>query len=235
MKKQLTIAYCVLLFTSACERKAAENKVEPHVALDTIEQKVSYVIGFNTAQQLHKEGYSLDAEVTSIAIADFNNGVEPRMSKEEMRAAMTTFQTELQERRQELLARDTERNSAQGQLFLSENGKRENVVTTKSGLQYEIVTPGSGATSEVTDRVYVNYQGSFVDGEVFDSGENVDFIVNQVIPGWVEGLQLMNTGAKWKLFIPPALAYGESGSGKVGPNATLIFEIELLRIEKSSE
>lgn len=228
-------ASCILLFASGCTQEPIENNAQPEISLDTIEQKVSYVIGFNTAQQIKDEGYALDAAVVSAAIEHLNSGLEPQLSKEEMRAAMTTFQTEIQERRQDLITKQTEQNTVQGQAFLAENAERENIVTTKSGLQYEIVTAGSGTTAKVTDRVFVNYKGSSINGEVFDSGENVDFIVNQVIPGWVEAIQLMNIGAKWKLFIPPALAYGAAGSGQIGPNATLIFDIELLNIEAKDE
>ena len=129
-----------------------------------------------------------------------------------------------------------EENLSQGEAFLAENGKREGVISLPSGLQYEVIHDVSGDTPEATDTVVTHYRGTLIDGKEFDSshrrGEPASFPVNRVIPGWTEALQLMTVGSKWKLFIPSNLAYGEGGAGKViGPNATLIFEIELLGIQ----
>ena len=128
-----------------------------------------------------------------------------------------------------------EENLSQGEAFLAENGNREGVISLPSGLQYEVIHDVSGVTPEATDTVVTHYRGTLIDGKEFDSshrrGEPASFPVNRVIPGWTEALQLMTVGSKWKLFIPSNLAYGEGGAGKViGPNATLIFEIELLGI-----
>jgi len=129
-----------------------------------------------------------------------------------------------------------EKNLKEGEAFLQENAKREGVVALPSGLQYEVIEEGTGKSPKPGDEVTVHYRGTLVDGTVFDSsyerGEPVTFPVEGVIPGWTEALQLMKEGAKWKLFIPPSLAYGERGAGQViGPNATLLFEVELISVQ----
>ncbi len=128
---------------------------------------------------------------------------------------------------------DPAQNKKAGEAFLAENAKKEGVMTTPSGLQYQVLRPGEGLQPKASDSVTVNYSGSFITGGQFDSGENITFPLNGVIPGWTEGLQLMKEGAKYRFFIPPALAYGESGAGRViPPNSTLIFEVELVKVNR---
>lgn len=126
---------------------------------------------------------------------------------------------------------DAERHKQESNKFLSENRLKPDVVTTPSGLEYQVLQPGTGATPKATDTVTVNYRGSLISGSEFDSGEGISFPLNGVIPGWTEGLQLMKEGAKYRFFIPPELAYGERGAGRViPPNAALIFDVELVKV-----
>ncbi|HYE36999.1 FKBP-type peptidyl-prolyl cis-trans isomerase [Methylocaldum sp.] len=126
---------------------------------------------------------------------------------------------------------NAEKNKEESVKFLTDNGQKPGVVTTASGLQYQVLSEGSGASPKATDTVTVNYRGSLVSGQEFDNGENVSFPLNGVIPGWTEGLQLMKEGAEYRFFIPPELAYGESGAGRViPPNAALVFDVELVKV-----
>ena len=175
--------------------------------------------------------------IPALDIADFANGVKavyenakPEMTYDEAKQIINEFFTRMQ---QEI----TEKNREIGEKFLEENKKRAGVVTLPSGLQYEVITEGKGDKPRITDKVKCHYEGTLVNGQVFDSsikrGEPAVFGVNQVIAGWVEALQLMPVGSKWKLYIPAALAYGERGAGDIiGPDSTLIFEIELIDIIK---
>ncbi len=230
MKKQIITAFIVCIATYGCKNEKTEEPVVEKVELDSIEKKVSYVLGFDSARRMQHEGFTLDSQVIALAVDEFNSGTESRMTEDEMRAAMTAFQTQMREKRQERITKESDGNLKQGQEFLAENAKREGVVVLDSGLQYEVLAEGSGDSPSAADVVSVNYKGSFISGELFDSGEGVSFQVGQLIPGWVEALPLMKTGAKWKLFIPSDLAYGPGGTGNIGPNTTLIFEMELLAI-----
>lgn len=126
-----------------------------------------------------------------------------------------------------------EQNRREGAAFLAENAKKDGVVTTATGLQYQIVKEGSGVQPNAKDSVTVNYQGSFISGSEFDSGEGITFPLSGVIPGWTEGLQLMKEGAEYRFFLPPELAYGESGAGRlIGPNMTLVFNVELIKVNR---
>ena len=234
MKIKLLSAAVAVLALSACKQEAVETKPEAVTTLDTLEQKVSYIIGYNTAKQLDMGGFDVDSSIVKSAMDDVTNGVEAKLTDEEMRATMMTFQTTMQERAQEQRTKALEENLQKGEAFLAENGKREGVVTTESGLQYEVITEGTGEKPSPTDRVSVNYKGTLIDGEQFDANDGVEFVVNQLIPGWVEALPMMPVGSKWKLFIPANLAYGAGGSGKIGPNSALIFEMELLSIVDAS-
>ena len=128
---------------------------------------------------------------------------------------------------------DPEQNRKDGAAFLAENGKKPGIATTPSGLQYQVINAGKGSKPAATDSVTVNYQGMFINGKSFDSGEDISFPLNGVIPGWTEGLQLMQEGAKYRFFVPPELGYGEAGAARViPPNATLIFEVDLLKVNR---
>jgi FKBP-type peptidyl-prolyl cis-trans isomerase FklB len=159
------------------------------------------------------------------------------MTDQDMIETMTAFQKEVMAKQQEAVKKLGEKNKAEGEAFLAENKKKEGVTTLPSGLQYKAVKAGSGKKPKATDTVTVHYRGTSIDGTEFDSsyrrGQPVSFPVNGVIPGWTEALQLMEEGAKWQVFIPSGLAYAERGAGReIGPNAALIFEIELISIQE---
>ncbi|VUD53640.1 Outer membrane protein MIP [Thalassocella blandensis] len=236
MKKLIlmTVAGVTVLSLVACN-KEAEKEAPKELVLDTVEKKVSYIVGYNTAQQVKASGFALDSQAMAAAIDHVNTDAEALLTEEEMRATMMAFQADMMEKRQAEQTKAMEENTQKGQAFLAENAKREGVVTTESGLQYEVITKGEGESPKATDQVSVNYVGTLIDGEVFDKGEGVTFQVNQLIPGWVEALPMMKVGSKWKLFIPSDLAYGAGGAGQIGPNSTLVFEMELLSIVKEDE
>lgn len=221
-----------VLATVGCNEDVVKEEIPTPVELkvETLEERVSYVIAYNTAKQLQTGDFILDGAVMEKAIQDVNGGVEPPLTDEEMGATMQTFQIQLQEKLQAEHAKSLEENSINGQKFLADHGGKDGVVTTASGLQYEVLTAGSGAKPSETDKVTVNYVGTLVDGTEFDKGEKISFVVNQLIPGWIEALPLMPVGSKWKIVVPSDLAYGLGGNGHIGPNQTLIFEMELLSV-----
>ncbi len=192
-------------------------------------EKVSYSLGVNVAKSVQAQGLeSIDAPAIAKAFKDVFDGNDLDISEEEANLVLQDYFTKLNNKAQEA-------NIGTGMKFLEENAKKEGVVTTASGLQYTVITKGDGVQPKETDNVTVHYHGTLLDGTVFDSsverGQPASFPVNGVIPGWVEALQLMNVGSKYKLFIPSNLAYGERGAGgAIGPNATLIFEVELISI-----
>ena len=197
--------------------------------LKTEMDKVSYSLGVNIATSLKQQGWELDASSLSAAISDVIEGNKLAITEQEANTILQSYQ-------QKLINKTLEANSEAGKVFLEENAKREEVTTTASGLQYEVLEEGEGDSPKATDEVEVHYHGTLIDGSVFDSsverGQPATFPVNGVIPGWVEALQLMSPGAKYKLFIPSDLAYGERGAGQmIGPNTTLIFEVELISIK----
>lgn len=225
--------------------------------------KVSYAIGSqigaNISQNLKSQEIEVDLDTFLQGMRDQFEGKEPKYKMEELRGAMETFQKHMQakaearmtpEERAELAKQRAEEEAAmkemagraavakqEGQKFLADNGKRKEVTTTASGLQYEILKKGDGPKPKVTDRVNVHYHGTLLSGKVFDSSVErnmpIVFGVQEVIKGWTEVLQLMPVGSKWKVFIPSDLAYGPSGAPpSIGPDETLVFEVELIGIEK---
>lgn len=229
MKSYLIASLALGLLVSSA---VAQDKPD----LTNPKQKTSYAIGVNIGSNLKEQDLGLDAKALSAGITDALNG-KPAMTQQEIQATLQQFQQEMMAKMQAQDKVDAEKNIKAGEAFLAENGKKDGVKTTASGLQYKILKEGDGPMPKATDTVKVNYKGTLIDGTVFDSsydrGEPVTFPVNGVIPGWTEALQLMKVGSKWQLFIPAKLAYGEhSPSPKIGPNSTLIFEVELLDIEK---
>ena len=217
-----------LLANSGCRQEKIETT--------TPKQRVSYSIGVDLGNNFKRQNVYIDPKVMAAGIADAIAG-KTVLTEAEMREAMTKFQQEMMAKMQSGQKVDGEKNLKAGEEFLVANAKKDGVKTTASGLQYKVLKSGNGKTPKATDTVKTHYHGTLIDGTVFDSsvdrGEPVTFPVNGVIPGWTEALQLMKEGDKWQLFIPAKLAYGERGAGeKIGPNSALIFEVELLSIEK---
>ncbi len=202
-------------------------------SIETDADKVSYGIGLQLGQQVKGQsfpGFSLDALV--IGLSDIFNEKPLRFPEDEMQSAFSAINQLVQA----AAAEAAESNKESGQQFLTENAAKDGVITTESGLQYEIITAGNGPKPSQSDMVVTHYHGTLTDGTVFDSSvarnEPAQFPVNGVIQGWIEALQMMPVGSKWRLTIPSHLAYGDQGSPPViGPGATLIFEIELLEIK----
>ena len=201
----------------------------------TEEQKTSYALGMNIMGNLAELPIEIDVESVIAAIKDVSAGKETTLKVEEYHKYMQEFQKKVQQAGQQAVAKAAENNKKAGAEFLAENAKKEGVNVTASGLQYRVITEGSGNKPAATSKVKVHYTGKLTDGTVFDSsvqrGEPIDFALNQVIPGWTEGVQLMTPGSKYEFFIPSDLAYGDRGAGNaIPPGATLIFEVELLAV-----
>lgn len=198
--------------------------------------RISYALGLSMGNNFRSSGiHELDVKDFADGVAAVFSGETPRMTYDEAKEEIRKFFTAMEERQRAEAAEIGKANRQAGEAFLAENGKRPEVRTTPSGLQYEVIEEGEGACPGPDDQVTVHYTGRLIDGTVFDSsverGEPATFGVSQVIPGWVEALQMMKKGAKWKLFIPSALAYGPQGAGgAIGPDSMLIFDVELIRI-----
>lgn len=222
--------------------EAGSNGVIPTAQAETTsgqfkseDSKASYAIGLKYGEAIGRDLKELDLDAFKQGMDHGFHGKEPLMNPEEVMATLQALQARKMAEMEKVAAEKSTENKAAGDKFLADNAKRDGVKTTESGLQYEVISAGSGESPKPEDKVTVHYHGTLVSGEVFDSsvqrGEPASFPVNGVIPGWTEALQMMKTGDKWKIFIPPALAYGERGAGgKIGPNETLIFEVELLGI-----
>jgi FKBP-type peptidyl-prolyl cis-trans isomerase len=209
---------------------------EEAAVLKTQKDKVSYGIGMNIGKSLKKDAIDVDADLLVKGLKDSLSGGKTLMSEEEYRATLTALQKEMMEKQAEAAKVLAEKNKKEGEAFLTENGKKEGVVTLPSGLQYKVIVSGAGKTPKVGDTVETHYRGTLIDGTEFDSsytrGQTATFPVNGVIPGWTEALQKMREGDKWQLFVPSSLAYGERGAGRdIGPNTTLIFEVELIAVK----
>ncbi len=211
-----------------CQVNAQENLV-----LKSQKDKVSYIIGMDIGNNLKKQSIDIDPNILARGVKDTLSGVKPLLTEKEIQENMATLQKEMMAKQEEV----GKKNKSEGEAFLAENKRKEGVKTLPSGLQYKVIKAGTGKKPKSTDTVTVHYRGTLINGTEFDSsykrGQTVSFPVSGVIPGWTEALQLMEEGAKWQLFIPSNLAYGEKGAGNViGPNATLIFEVELISIQE---
>jgi FKBP-type peptidyl-prolyl cis-trans isomerase FklB len=221
----------------AAKAKAATAAKSPApLTLKTQKEKISYALGMSIGLNVHRQAVDIDPNLVARGLKDALSGSKTLLTEEEARATITEQQSELRKRQQEKMQQAGEENRKEGVAFLAANKSKEGIVTLPSGLQYKILKDGTGPKPASTDTVVCNYRGTLINGTEFDSsykrGEPTSFPVNQVIKGWTEALQLMGVGSKWQLFIPSELAYGERGAGNdIGPNATLIFEVELLSIK----
>jgi len=210
--------------------------VDKKPELKTLQDKVSYGIGMNLGRDFKQQGVEIDPKILARGIQDALAGGETLLTEEQVREAFEAFQKELMAKQEAKAKEDADKNKAAGVAFLAENGKKEGIKTTASGLQYKVLTEGTGKSPTATDTVTVNYRGTLTDGTEFDSSykrnQPATFQVGGVIPGWTEALQLMKEGGKYQLYIPSELAYGERGAPPViGPNATLVFEVELVKVQ----
>lgn len=202
----------------------------------TQKEKVSYAIGVEMGKGVKVQGIDVDPTIVMQGLKDGLSGAKPQMSEEELRQVITALQQEIRQKQMHAEEAAATENKTKGEAFLAENAKKDGVVALPDGLQYKILTAGKGKKPAESDTVLCNYKGTFLDGTEFDSsakaGKPVPFEVKNVIPGFKEVLQLMPVGSKWQVFVPSNLAYGERGAGGViGPNATLIFEVELVSIQ----
>ncbi len=226
MKLRLLVTVLgVVLFVS-------QLSAEEPLTLKTQREKMSYIIGMDIGKNMKNQLIDIDVNILAKGIKDTLSGGKSLLTEQEIRETVALFQQEMVAK-QKVLA---EKNKKEGTAFLAENKKKKDVTVLPSGLQYKVIKEGKGKKPKPTDTVTVNYRGTFIDGTEFDSsqrhGQPATISVNGVIPGWTEALGLMQEGAKWQLFIPSNLAYGEKGGGQIGPNATLVFEVELISIEE---
>ena len=223
----------LLLLASVCA--AAATKTE----LKDLKDRVSYSIGMNIGRDFKMQKLDINPDLVAQGIKDEMSG-KVLMTQEDVKKALDEFKTQMRAKNEARMKELATKNKKEGEAFLAKNKKEKGVVTLPDGLQYKIIKKGTGPSPTKDDTVTVNYRGTLVDGTEFDSsykrGEPATFPVKGVIPGWTEALPLMKEGAKWRLFIPASLAYGERGAGNViGPNAVLVFDVELLKVHKKGE
>lgn len=236
MKTQLILAAATLTLLAGC-KQAGQDAAD--ITLETEQQKVAYGMGLSLGTRLAQEPMDIDVDAFNLGIRHALKGEEALMTQEEVASTLQAFQQQQMAKRQEEMMQLADKNKAEGDAFLAENAAKEGVMTTESGLQYKVITEGTGDKPSAEDVVEVHYKGTLIDGTEFDSSykrnSTVKFPVGGVIPGWTEALQLMPVGSKWELYIPSDLAYGPGGTGggPIGPNATLIFEVELIGIQDS--
>jgi UDP-GlcNAc:undecaprenyl-phosphate/decaprenyl-phosphate GlcNAc-1-phosphate transferase len=230
---KLTVTWIMILGLTFL---AVPVNAQDQAPLKNDKEKLSYALGMDFGNQLKKQTIEIDPSLFAKGLNDLLSGGKTLMTEEEGRTAVANLQAEMKRKAAEARKADGESNQKGGEAFLAQNKSREGVVTLPSGLQYKILKAGEGKKPVDGETVEVHYRGTLLDGKEFDSsysrGQPTTFQINSVIPGWTEALKLMPVGSKWQLFIPPQLAYGERGAGaNIGPNATLIFEVELLAIK----
>lgn len=228
MKKQL---FFMLLVVLAAVPSFAQE------ALKTDQEKLGYAIGMNIGMNMKRQAIDADTDQIVAGLKDSLAGEKTVLNEQEMAQILTAYQQQKQQKQMAEMAATAAENAKKAEAFLKENGAKEGVTTLPSGLQYRVITEGTGPSPTADSKVEVHYKGTLIDGTEFDSsykrGEPASFPVGGVIPGWTEALQLMKEGAKWELAIPPALAYGERGAPPViPPNSALIFEVELLKVDQ---
>ncbi|BET68895.1 FKBP-type peptidyl-prolyl cis-trans isomerase [Opitutales bacterium ASA1] len=235
----LALAPLVALAFGACSKPETTTSMPENATataeakLETIDQRASYAIAYNVGTNISRQGgLEIDSAAFMAGLADALAEADPRIDEAQMQQVFT----ELAQRAQSADSEKAQANRVAAETFLAQNKTRAGVVTTASGLQYEVLSSGSGGTKPTrTDTVEVHYHGTLPDGTVFDSsverGATIEFPVSGVIAGWTEALQLMSPGDKWKLFIPPALGYGDRAAGKIPPGSALVFEVELIGVK----
>ena len=230
MKVRLIAVLAVGLLFAAVNLYAADA-----VTLKTPKEKLSYIIGAQVGNDLKNQSIDVDPAIVSKGLQDSILGNKLLISDQETKDFIAAYQKERAVKVAEERKKVGETNKQEGAAFLAENKKKEGVKTLPSGLQYKVIKEGAGKTPKATDTVVTQYKGTLINGTEFDSSyrrnEPATFPVNGVIRGWTEALQLMKEGSKWQLVVPPELAYGEQGAGPIGPNATLIFEVELVSVK----
>jgi len=230
MRSLLIAMIAILISTSAYAHKPAQLK--------TFQDSVAYAIGMNIGNNLLNDSLFLNVDIIKAGLNDALNTRNTVLTQQQIEQIFQQFSMQMQEKQMVQQKAAGEINLKKGKEFLEQNKKNQNVKVTESGLQYQVIKEAnSGRKPKATDKVKVHYTGTLIDGTVFDSsverGEPISFPLNGVISGWTEGVQLMSVGSKYKFFIPAHLAYGERGAGgSIGPNETLIFEVELLDIEQ---
>jgi FKBP-type peptidyl-prolyl cis-trans isomerase len=214
---------------------AAQTHAGEQPLLKTDKDKVNYAVGVNIINSIKQQGVEIDLDLVMQGMKDASSGGKLLLGDEDLRKAIEQYQVAVRQKRAQVTAKAAEDNKKAGEAFLAENKKKEGVVTLPSGLQYKVLKTSEGKKPTEADTVECQYRGTFIDGSEFDSsvrtGTPATVKVTAVLPGWREALKLMPTGSKWQLFVPSQLAYGERGSGRIGPNATLIFEVELISIK----
>lgn len=227
----------LILFAAAlsCSAAAADTAAKPAAGVRTDAQKFSYLLGFQAGQDIKQRNLDVDPRVFAQGMRDALSGKASRLAPEEIRAVVAAQRQKEWERHEALMRKNQEASRA----FLEANGKKHGVVTLPSGLQYRVIQEGRGKQPKTEDTVVVHYRGTLINGTEFDSSyqrnEPAIFSVDNVIKGWQEVLPLMQEGAKWQIYVPPELAYGAHGGGAIGPNETLIFDIELLTINPAEQ
>ncbi len=234
MKIRFSVLVAALFLISIIGQAAAE---EPY---PNKKDKVGYSIGINMGRDFAKRELDIGIEAFVQGLKDGLSGAVPRMTEEQRQETLVKLGEEMKARQEAKVKMETEKNRKAGQEFMAANAKKEGVVVLDSGLQYKIVKEGTGEKPGPEDTVTVHYKGSLPDGTIFDSsekrGQPATFALNRVIKGWSEGLQLMKAGAKWIIYLPPQLAYGARGAKPlIGPEQSLVFEVELLSVEKKKE
>jgi FKBP-type peptidyl-prolyl cis-trans isomerase FkpA len=242
MKRLIIVFVSVVLLIAVnvnCTKSTEEGSAGKKASLETLKQKGSYIMGYQQGQNLKMREFDTEIELDAF-IQGIKDGLksESKIEEKDMEAIFREFFQGVRERLEGKRKVMGEKNKVEGEQWLNENAKKEGITVTESGLQYQVLTEGTGPKPNPTDTVTVNYVGTLIDGKEFDSsynrGEPTSFPLNRVIAGWTEGLQLMSKGAKYKFFIPSNLGYGERGQGAaIGPNSVLIFEVELLDFQPS--
>jgi len=216
----------------------AQTSAQEPAAPKTEKEKVSYGIGVAVERNFKRQGIEVDLDSVIKGMRDAASGDKLIMTEDDLNATLTAFRTEMAKKQEQATKKAAEVNKKAGEAFLAENKKKDGVLTLPSGLQYKILKAGEGRKPTMDDTVECQYRGALLDGTEFDSsyrmGKPLTFDVKGVIAGWREALQLMPVGSKWQLFVPPQLAYGERGTSGIGPNVTLVFEVELVSIQSKS-